>query len=187
MPMKIISTALPDVLLIKPEVYRDDRGFFTETYHQGRYIEGEINSVFIQDNHSRSQRGTLRGLHYQLHHAQCKLIYVVTGEIFDVAVDIRRGSPTFGQWVGICLSNDNKHQIYIPAGYAHGFCVLSETADVIYKCSDLYDRDDEHGIYWADPSVNIDWPISDPILSEKDDQNPELRKLPEYLLPVFNL
>ena len=137
----------------------------------------------MQDNCSHSRTGTLRGLHYQLKHAQGKLIYVVTGEIFDVAVDIRRSSSTFGQWLGARLSNQNKRQIFIPPGFAHGFCVLSQTTDVIYKCTDLYTPEDEYGISWADPQLGIQWPEKNPILSEKDSQYPNLADIPEDYLP----
>jgi dTDP-4-dehydrorhamnose 3,5-epimerase len=184
MSVKIIETSLPGVLLIEPDVYRDPRGFFMETYHQEKYTEKSVDQVFVQDNYSHSKRGALRGLHYQLRHPQGKLIFVITGEIFDVAVDIRRGSPTFGKWVGGPLSAENKRQIFVPTGFAHGFCVVSETADVIYKCTDFYVSDDEHGIFWADPAIGIDWPINSPILSVKDSQYPGLSEVSEDLLPV---
>jgi dTDP-4-dehydrorhamnose 3,5-epimerase len=177
--------SLSGVILIKPQVFKDGRGFFLETFHAEKYAVGNIGRTFVQDNHSHSQRGTLRGLHYQIGHAQGKLIYVVTGEIFDVAVDIRLGSPKFGQWVGARLSAENKQQIYVPEGFAHGFCVLSESADVIYKCTDFYSPKDECGIFWADPTINIDWPIKAPVLSEKDGLNPKLSEVPERLLPVY--
>lgn len=144
-----------------------------------------FHEVFVQDNHSHSERGTLRGLHYQLKHAQAKLVYVVRGEIFDIAVDIRQGSPTFGEWTGSILSEENKCQHFIPEGFAHGFCVLSETADVLYKCTDLYAPGDEYGIIWSDPTIAIDWPTDNPILSEKDSCYPELKDIPEELLPVY--
>jgi dTDP-4-dehydrorhamnose 3,5-epimerase len=185
MPMKFIETSLPDVLLIEPDVFADDRGSFMETFHQRKYAEGGIDRTFVQDNHSHSKGGTIRGLHYQLHHPQGKLVYVITGEIFDVAVDIRRGSPHFGKWVGSLLSRTNKRQIFIPEGFAHGFCVMSETADVLYKCSDLYAPDDDHGLFWADPTIGIDWPIKTPILSKKDSQNPKVADIPEWDLPIY--
>jgi len=172
-------------MIIEPQVFRDDRGFFLETFHEKKYVQGKIHRTFVQDNHSHSQKGTLRGLHYQLPHAQGKLVYVVTGEIFDVAVDIRRGSPTFGQWVGVHLSDENKQQIYVPEGFAHGFCVLSERADVIYKCTDLYSPEDERGIFWADPTIGVEWPIEFPVLSEKDSRNPKLSDISEEFLPVY--
>ena len=185
MPVRFTETSLPGVILIEPQVFKDARGFFLETFHKEKYAQGEIDRTFVQDNHSHSQRGTLRGLHYQLGHAQGKLVYVVTGEIFDVAVDIRRGSPTFGQWVGAHLSEENRHQIYVPEGFAHGFCVLSDMADVIYKCTDFYSPEDECGILWKDPTIGIDWPMTAPVLSEKDSRNPRLGDVPERLLPVY--
>jgi dTDP-4-dehydrorhamnose 3,5-epimerase len=183
--MKLISTSLPGVILIDPDVFKDDRGFFIETFHKKRYAEGGIDRIFIQDNLSHSKQGTLRGLHYQLKNSQGKLIYVVTGDIFDVAVDIRHGSPTFGKWAGTRLSEKNRKQIYIPEGFAHGFCVLSETADVIYKCTDFYTPGDEYGVSWADAAIGIDWPIKSPILSDKDSKNPALGKIPANHLPVY--
>lgn len=185
MAPKFIETHLPGVLLIEPDVFKDERGFFLETYHQPRYAEGGIDRVFVQDNRSHSHRGILRGLHYQLKHAQGKLVYVVTGEIFDVAVDIRRGSSTFGQWFGTHLSSENNRQIFVPEGFAHGFCVLSETVDVIYKCTDIYAPQDEFGILWADPDIGIEWPVETPLVSQKDKQNPALKEVPKDFLPVF--
>ncbi len=185
MPIKVTKQSLPGVLLIEPQVFDDDRGFFLETYHRKKYAEWGIERVFVQDNHSHSQKSTLRGLHYQLQHPQAKLIYVVSGGIFDVAVDIRRGSPTFGQWTGTVLSGENKHQLYVPEGFAHGFCILSETAHVMYKCTDLYAPEDEYGILWSDPSIYIVWPIENPILSKKDSQNPKVREISEDFLPAF--
>jgi dTDP-4-dehydrorhamnose 3,5-epimerase len=184
MSIKFLATALPGVFLIEPDVFKDERGFFMETYHQRRYAEGGIDCQFVQDNHSHSRRGVLRGLHYQLKHSQGKLIYVTGGEIFDVAVDIRHGSPTFGKWVGAHLTEENGRQIYIPKGFAHGFCTLSGTADVIYKCTDFYFPGDEFGIYWADPDIGIEWPDIKPILSNKDSRNPRLTDVPEDLLPL---
>ena len=154
-----------------------------ETYHQQKYQKTGIDQAFVQDNHSHSNQGVLRGLHYQLKHPQGKLIYAVTGTIFDVAVDIRRGSPTFGQWTGAELSADNKRQIYVPQGFAHGFVVLSQSADVIYKCTDVYAPGDEYGILWSDPEIGINWPVKNPILSQKDLENPTLNQIPESLLP----
>ena len=184
MPERFLKTALPDVIIIEPDISRDERGFFMETYHQRRYTEGGIDCLFVQDNHSHSRRGTLRGLHYQLNHSQAKLIYMSRGEIFDVAVDIRRGSPTFGKWVGAHLTGENGHQIYIPKGFAHGFCTLSETADVIYKCTDFYSPGDEYGILWSDPDIGIDWPDKNPLLSKKDSRNPRLSEISEVLFPL---
>ncbi len=184
MPPTFTETKLSGVFLIEPVVFGDDRGFFMETYHHEKYRRGGIDPAFVQDNYSHSRQGILRGLHYQLKNPQAKLVYVITGEIFDVAVDVRRGSSTFGQWVGMRLSQENKRQMYIPQGFAHGFCVLSKTADVMYKCTDLYVPDDEYGIIWSDPTVGIIWPIKAPILSEKDSQNPQLGKISKELLPL---
>ena len=185
MAIKFNTTSLPGVILIEPQVFEDPRGFFMETFHKKKYAVEGIDRVFVQDNHSHSKRGTLRGLHYQLRHAQGKLIYVVAGEVFDVAVDIRCGAPTFGKWSGTYISAENKRQLYIPEGFAHGFSVLSETADVIYKCTDFYTPGDEYGIFWADPTIDIDWKIESPVLSKKDSQNPELSQVAEELLPVY--
>ena len=183
--MKILPTSLPEILIIEPPVFEDQRGFFMETHHQRKYTEAGIEYVFVQDNLSHSLRGTLRGLHYQLHQAQAKLIQVIGGAIFDVAVDIRRGSPNFGQWTGSLLSDENKLQMYIPEGFAHGFCVLSEAANVIYKCTDFYAPDDEGGILWSDPALAIEWPVSKPLLSAKDSQLPLLADVPPARLPVY--
>lgn len=185
MTLKFINKPLPGVLLIEPMVFSDERGFFMETYHAKKYAEAGIPGPFVQDNHSHSQRGTLRGLHYQLKNPQGKLVYAVKGEILDVAVDIRKGSPHFRRWTGNLLSEQNKRQLYIPEGFAHGFCVLSETADVIYKCTDFYAPGDEYGIFWADESIDIVWPIETPILSEKDKKNPKLEDIPDQHLPQY--
>lgn len=185
MALKIIDTKLPGVVVIEPPSFGDNRGSFMETYHKEKYADAGLNKMFVQDNLSHSRLNVLRGLHYQLKHPQGKLIYVVAGEIYDVAVDIRRGSPTFCQWEGVYLSSENKKQIYVPEGFAHGFVVLSQTADVIYKCTDLYAPGDEYGIFWADPSISIKWPIKDPILSEKDSRNPLLRDVKDADLPVY--
>lgn len=184
--MKFTKTAFPDVFLIEPDVFKDTRGFFMETYNQMKYAEAGIDQVFVQDNYSHSKYGILRGLHYQLKNAQGKLVFVITGEIFDIVVDIRIGSPRFGQWFGTHLSAENRLQIFVPEGYAHGFIVLSEGVDVIYKCTDFYTPGDEYGIFWADPSIGIDWPIKNPVLSDKDSKNPKLREIPEELLPAFH-
>jgi len=186
MTLKCTEKSIPGVLLIEPMVFEDDRGFFLETYHEKKYPEAGIDKPFVQDNHSHSCRGTLRGLHYQLKHPQGKLVYVIRGEIFDVAVDIRRGSTTFGQWTGTILSEKNKHQLFIPEGFAHGLCVISETADVVYKCTDLYTTGDEYGILWSDPVIGIDWPVENPVLSEKDAESPRLMDVPEELFPLYN-
>jgi dTDP-4-dehydrorhamnose 3,5-epimerase len=176
-------TELSGVVVIEPSVFRDARGFFRETYHSQKYRGGGIGGPFVQDNHSRSCRSTLRGLHYQLKQPQGKLVYVVTGEIFDVAVDIRRHSATFGQWTGVHLSARNHRQVYIPEGFAHGFAVLSDRADVIYKCTALYAPGDDHGILWNDPDIGIEWPVAAPILSEKDRRLPRLHHVPPQRLP----
>jgi dTDP-4-dehydrorhamnose 3,5-epimerase len=166
--MRVIETRLPGMLVLEPEVHRDSRGFFLEVYHAKRLAECGIHARFVQDNQSRSAHGTLRGLHWQHRRPQAKLVRALNGEIFDVAVDIRRGSPTFGAWEGVHLSADNFRQTFIPEGFAHGFCVLSDTADVEYKCTDYYDPGGESGLLWNDPAVGISWPISAPLLSPKD-------------------
>lgn len=173
--MKVSPTGHPEVLLIEPDVFRDTRGFFMETFHAGKFRQHGLPETFVQDNHSRSTRGVLRGLHYQLEHPQGKLVRAATGEIFDVAVDIRKGSPHFGKWAAAVLSEENSHQLYIPPGFAHGFCVLSEQADFMYKCTDLYAPGDEYGIAWNDPAIGIEWPALDYLLSDKDQRNPGLR------------
>ncbi len=184
--MNIINTSIEGLLIIEPYIFKDNRGFFMETYNQSRYQDLGINRVFVQDNLSYSVQGTLRGLHYQIKHPQAKLVQVVSGEIFDVVVDIRPGSSTFGKWTGAHLSDQNKRQLFIPEGFAHGFCVLSETTIFFYKCSDFYEPDDEGGILWSDPDIGIDWPVKDPIISEKDKHHPRLSDLlPEQLsMPV---
>jgi dTDP-4-dehydrorhamnose 3,5-epimerase len=183
--MDVVSLEIPDVKLVKPGVFQDARGFFMQTYHHEQYRNAGIDVRFVQDNWSRSTRGVLRGLHYQLMHAQDKLVSVIRGEVFDVAVDIRKGSPTFGKWVGTVLSEANRHQIFIPAGFAHGFCVLSQEADLVYKCSDFYTPGDEYGIRWNDPDLDIKWPLSDVLVSEKDQKVPLLKDVQPELLPVL--
>lgn len=183
--MKVLPTRLPDVRLIKPDVYEDRRGLFMEIFHEERYRGAGIAVPMVQINLSHSVQGTLRGLHYQLRRPQGKLIQVVRGAVFDVTVDVRRGSPTFGRWVGVNLSEENRSQLYIPEGFAHGFCVISDTADVIYGCTALYDPGDEGGILWCDPDVGIDWPVSEPILSPKDSQLPCLADLFRERLPRY--
>ncbi len=179
--MEFQRLSLPDVILVKPDVWPDDRGFFLETYHLEKYRQGGIGEPFVQDNHSYSSRGTLRGLHAQLRRPQGKLVRAVLGEIFDVAVDIRPDSPTFGKWVGEILSGENFRQLYIPPGFAHGFCVLSETAHVLYKCTELYDPKDEIGIAWNDPEIRIEWPVEEPLLSAKDLAAPKLAEIVQEL------
>jgi dTDP-4-dehydrorhamnose 3,5-epimerase len=166
--MTIRTTDLPGVLLLEPRIFRDERGFFVETF-SAREIQGTgIPKEFAQDNHSRSSRGVLRGLHYQLNNPQGKLVHVARGNVFDVAVDIRIGSPTYGKWFGTELNDENLCSLWIPPGFAHGFCVLSDVADVIYKCTRLYDASDDRGVSWNDSGIGIDWPTADPILSPKD-------------------
>jgi dTDP-4-dehydrorhamnose 3,5-epimerase len=172
--MKVIETALPGVLIIEPKLFGDERGFFVETFQARRYREAGITLDFVQDNHSRSRRGVLRGLHAQAKHPQGKLVRVARGEVFDVAADINPRSPHFGKWVGVTLSDTNGRQLWVPPGYAHGFAVLSELADFEYKCTDYYHPADEIGLVWNDPEVGIDWPIKDPALSEKDQRLPTL-------------
>ncbi|MCL4845255.1 MAG: dTDP-4-dehydrorhamnose 3,5-epimerase [Acidobacteria bacterium] len=174
--MQVSETAIPGVVLIEPRVFRDARGFFVETYHAERYRSMGIDLPFVQDNHSRSTRGTLRGLHWQWRRPQGKLVRVIEGEIFDVAVDIRPESPTFGQWVGATLSAENFLQIYVPPGFAHGFCVTSDVAQVEYKCTDVYDPEGEGGLTWNDPDLAIAWPVTDPFLSARDQAHPTLRE-----------
>ena len=166
--MKVQVTSLPDVLIFEPTVFGDARGYFLETYHLQKYEQAGLSVPFVQDNFSHSSLGILRGLHTQVQRPQGKLVWVMNGEIFDVAVDIRRGSTTFGHWTGSYLSGENHRQCYIPPGFAHGFCVMSEEADVVYKCTELYDPTDEMTIPWNDPDINITWPIHNPILSDKD-------------------
>ncbi len=166
--MKFVPTTLPGVLVIEPDVYRDPRGFFLETYATDKYRTGGIDVAFVQDNHSRSVRNTLRGLHAQVTRPQAKLLRVVVGEIFDVAVDIRRGSPTFSRSFGVHLSAENFRQIYIPCGFAHGFCVTSDIAEVEYKCSDRYFPEDEITVQWNDPAIGVRWPVAEPLLSTRD-------------------
>jgi dTDP-4-dehydrorhamnose 3,5-epimerase len=167
--LKIISTSIADVLLIEPQVFQDERGFFLESYHKEKFKDVGIDADFVQDNHSKSCRGTLRGLHYQIHQPQAKLVRVAAGEIFDVAVDIRKGSPTFGQWVGDYLSAENKRMLWVPVGFAHGFYAISAEVEVLYKASDYYAPQWERCIVWNDPLIGIRWPMEElPILSNKD-------------------
>lgn len=176
--MKVTETRLPGVLLIEPDVHGDERGFFIETFAVERYRKrGGITLPFVQDNQSRSRRGVLRGLHAQRQHPQGKLVRAARGEVFDVVVDIDQSSSTFGVWVGVTLSDDNHHQLWIPPGYAHGFLVLSETADFEYKCTDYYYPDDEIGVAWNDPDIGIDWPTKNPVVSARDSAWPSLESL----------
>jgi dTDP-4-dehydrorhamnose 3,5-epimerase len=175
--MKVLETALPGVLIIEPRVFGDARGFFLESYQAERYRSIGIDLPFVQDNHSRSARGVLRGLHFQRSRPQGKLVSVSRGAVYDVAVDINPASPTCGQFVAVELSDENHRQLWIPPGYAHGFCVLSEIADFQYKCTDYYAPEDEGGLLWNDPQVNIPWPLEQPLLSAKDRLNPTLAQL----------
>ena len=180
-------TRLDGVILVKPVVWKDPRGFFLETYHQEKYQANGIADPFVQDNHSYSVRGTLRGLHAQLRYPQGKLVRAILGEIYDVAVDARPDSPTFGQWVSATLSSDNHHQLYVPPGYVHGFVVTSETAHVQYKCTEFYHPEDEISVLWNDPDlgiewpIGIDWPIQEPLLKEKDAKAPRLAEIVQKL------
>ena len=183
--MKITETSLPGVFLIEPKRFGDNRGFFLETFRSDLFEEAGISAQFVQDNHSRSSKGVLRGLHYQLVQPQGKFVRVATGAVFDVAVDVRRGSPNFGQWFGAELSEDNMNMMYVPPGFAHGFVVLSDTADFIYKCTDYYHPESEQGIAWDDPDIGVEWPISDIMLSEKDKLNPKLKDQHSDLLPQY--
>ena len=180
--MKVLATALPGVVIVEPRVFEDKRGFVLESYQAARYAAAGLPERFVQDNHSRSAPGTVRGLHYQLRRPQGKLIRVVVGAVLDVAVDIRRGSPTFGRWVGVELSAANKRQFYIPPGFAHGFCVPAEASEVEYKCTEYYVPEDERGVAWNDPTIAIAWPVTAPLISDKDKAFPRLdsAELPVY-------
>lgn len=182
--MKFQETELEGVIIIEPQVFSDARGFFLESYHREKYAAGGITATFVQDNHSRSVGGTLRGLHLQRTRLQGKLIRVISGRIYDLAIDLRRGSPSFKRWIGIELSASNFRQLYIPPGFGHGFCVLSEVAEVEYKCTDFYAPEDELTVLWNDPDLGIEWPVSDPLLSAKDRAGKPLSEiydlLPEY-------
>ncbi|XXF80664.1 dTDP-4-dehydrorhamnose 3,5-epimerase [Myxococcaceae bacterium GXIMD 01537] len=183
--MKIVETAIPGVVIVEPRVFGDDRGFFMETFHSKKYEAAGIVGPFVQDNFSRSVKGTLRGLHFQEPNAQGKLVQVLAGAVFDVAVDIRRGSPTFGKWVGVELSAQNRRQLWVPPGFAHGFYVMSESADFHYKCTALYSPESERSIIWNDPDVGVEWPLSGeaPLLSPKDAAAPRLNAAP--VLPAY--
>ena len=180
-----VATQVPDVFVLRPRVVRDSRGFFAETYRADEFADIGIPDLFVQDNHSKSARNTLRGLHYQLRRPQAKLCRVVRGEVLDVAVDIRRGSPTFGKVASAYLTAENMHQIYVPVGFAHGFAVLSDEAEFLYKCSDFYDPGGEYGVLWSDSALAIDWNITDPILSDKDRRYPRLCEISTELLPKY--
>lgn len=179
--MRVVPTDIPGVLIVEPEVHADGRGFFIETYHAERYREHGIDGPFVQDNHSRSVAGTLRGLHLQIRRPQGKLVRVIEGEVYDVAVDVRRGSPTFGRWVAMMLTAENFKQCYVPPGFAHGFCVVSPIAQVEYKCTDVYDPAGELGLAWDDPALAIPWPVREPLLSRRDSRHPTLAELSDKL------
>jgi len=181
--MNVIQTSISGLIVIEPKVFSDQRGFFLETFRSQRYADFGIDQPFVQDNQSRSSEGVLRGLHFQKRYPQGKLLYVTRGAVFDVAVDLRAGSPTFGKWESVILSDENHRQFYVPPGFAHGFCVLSEVADFCYKCTDVYHPEDEEGILWNDPDIGIQWPISDPVLSEKDRAFSRLAELKPDDLP----
>ncbi len=184
--MKVTPTKLPGVVIVDPDVFEDPRGFFLETWAQRRYLEAGLPQTYVQDNLSRSSQGILRGLHLQHPFGQGKLVQVMLGEVFDVAVDVRLGSPTFGQWVGTTLSGKNHRQIYIPPGFAHGFGVISESALFSYKCTEAYHRETELGVIWNDPDIGIEWPLTDPMLSTKDASFPRLKDIPEDRLPRWD-
>jgi dTDP-4-dehydrorhamnose 3,5-epimerase len=183
--MNIISTSTEGLLIIEPKIFKDTRGFFMEIYNRRKYEAAGITETFVQDNLSYSLKNTVRGLHFQIRHSQAKLVQVISGEIFDVAVDLRSGSATFGKWTGVRLSDKNGRQMYVPKGFAHGFCVLSEFAAFYYKCSDFYAPDDEGGIIWSDPDIGIEWPVENPIISEKDKRYPKLSSLSAGQRPSF--
>lgn len=179
------GAVLPDIIVLDPDIHQDKRGHFLEVYQKKRYASHGITDSFVQDNLSYSTKGVLRGLHYQLDKPQGKLVWVVHGEVFDVAVDIRHGSPTFGKWSGMTLSSKQYRQMFVPQGFAHGFCVVSESASVLYKCTEYYAPQTERGIRWDDLSLGIKWPEMDPIVSKKDRQYPALKDIPHNELPVF--
>ncbi|WP_329741589.1 dTDP-4-dehydrorhamnose 3,5-epimerase [Dyella sp. A6] len=183
--MKVIPTDLPDVLVIEPQVFGDDRGFFYESHNAARFRDAGLDVRFVQTNVSRSARGVLRGLHYQWPNPQGKLVSVLEGEVFDVAVDIRHGSPTFGKSVGVMLTADNHRHLWIPEGFAHGFCVVSEFATFSYQCTALYDPKADAGVRWNDAALAINWPVTDPLLSDKDTKTPLLAEVPAERLPTY--
>lgn len=182
--MNVVDTPLAGLKVIEPRVFEDPRGFFLETFNAGRYADAGITGTFVQDNWSRSQKGTLRGLHFQHPKGQGKLVWVPRGAVWDVAVDIRKGSPTFARWFGLELSESNKKQLWIPPGFAHGFCVLSDVADFVYKCTEIYAPDCEQSVRWDDPAIGIQWPVKEPLLSKKDLAAPLLEAVRQ--LPTFS-
>jgi dTDP-4-dehydrorhamnose 3,5-epimerase len=181
----VTETRLAGVRIIRPRVFEDSRGFFLESYNQDKFAELGVTDHFVQDNHSRSVKGVLRGLHYQLRHPQVKLCRVIEGKVIDVVVDIQYGSPDFGNWTSVELSAENRHQLYVPKGFAHGFLVLSEFAQFLYKCSDFYDPTDEAGVAWNDPDLNITWGVDDPVLSARDRRYKRLKEIPPERLPRY--
>jgi len=185
MPLTVKETELPGVLMIESGMHSDSRGFCKDIYRLDEYLSSGLDMIFVQDNHSHSAKNVLRGIYYQPKEPLGKLVMAVTGEIYDVAVDIRVGSPYFGKWTGVYLSPYNNRQLYIPEGFAHGFCVLSDSADVIYKCTRYYEARDDYGILWSDPDLDIDWPVKDPIISEGDRRSPKLADIPLSDLPVY--
>ena len=184
--MQKVDMSLPGVFELRPKIFGDARGFFVETYHRTKFADLGITDTFVQDNHSCSVKGTLRGLHYQLQHPQAKLCRVVEGEAFDVVVDIRVGSPQFGKWTSVILSATTQNQLYVPAGFAHGFLALTNSVQFLYKCSDFYDPGDERGILWNDSDLNINWGITAPMISEKDSKNPRLGEVRPHYLPGYH-
>ena len=183
--MERIESSLPGVLELQPKVFRDTRGFFLETFHLARFRELGITETFVQDNHSCSRKDTLRGLHFQLRHPQAKLCRVVEGQVLDVVLDVREGSPHFGKWTSVLLSAEHQNQIYVPAGFAHGFLALTNTVQFLYKCSDYYHPEDEYGVLWSDTELNISWGIVSPVVSEKDARLPRLATIPKECLPRY--
>jgi dTDP-4-dehydrorhamnose 3,5-epimerase len=181
--MNVKKTKMSGVLILEPDVFSDERGFFLETWNSVRYKNAGINGPFVQDNVSFSKKGVLRGLHFQYPQSQGKLVQVLSGEVVDIAIDIRRDSPNFGQWISEVLSDSNHRQMYIPSGFAHGYCVTSETAFFLYKCTDFYNPASEGGIIWNDPDLNIDWPVKEPVLSLRDASFPKLRDIHPEKLP----
>ena len=183
--MRRIETSLPGVYLIEPTVHQDERGFFFESYHEMKFAELGIKDRFVQDNHAKSVKNTLRGLHYQITRPQAKLCRVIDGEVLDVVVDIRRGSPHFGKWASGVLSAENKRQMYVPPGFAHGYVVLSDSAEFLYKCNDFYFPEYERGVAWNDPEIGVSWGVQDPILSARDRKSPRLSEIPVGYLPEY--
>lgn len=185
MPLTVKETGLPGVLMLESDIQSDFRGFYKDLYRLDEYLSSGLDMTFVHDSHTHSVKNVLRGIYYQPLEPLGKLVMAVTGEIYDVAVDIRAGSPHFGKWTGVYLSPYNNRQLYIPEGFAHGFCVLSDSADVIYKCTRYYETGNDYGILWSDPDLDIDWPVKDPVLSERDRNNPRLADIPPANLPAY--